>query len=105
MAKADTTSTRAPRGSKPVVQAFFSALNQVPEGQQVVVARAAQIMIRDELTRRRDKAKDAASAARGKSRQPAPAPRRQQAAPKPMPPAKKPGRGRPRRMPETEPVA
>ncbi len=31
MLKADTTPTRAPRGTKPVIQAFFTALDAVPE--------------------------------------------------------------------------
>jgi len=68
MAKAETT-TRAPRGTKPVSQAFFAALESVPEATRSAVAKAAQAMIRDELKNRRDKAK--ADAAKAKARQPA----------------------------------
>jgi ribosome-associated protein len=69
MLKAETPSTRAPRGSKPVSQAFFTALESIPEAMQTAVARAAQVMIRDELKARREKIK--ASAAKEKARKPA----------------------------------
>src|SRR3954469_12039762 len=61
MAKAETTSatTRAPRGAKPVAQAFLAALDSVPEAARSAVAKAAQAMIRDELKSRRDKLKAA----------------------------------------------
>ena len=51
MAKAETTAatTRAPRGAKPVAQAFLAALESVPEAAQSAVAKAAQVMIRDEI--------------------------------------------------------
>ena len=67
MAKAETA-TRAPRGSKPVSQAFFAALDSVPEASRAAVARAAQVMIRDELKLRREKLR--ASAAKEKARKP-----------------------------------
>ncbi len=70
MAKADTASARAPRGSKPVSQAFFTALDSVPEIRRAEIAKAAQIMIRDELKLRRDKAKAAALSAK-QARKPA----------------------------------
>lgn len=75
MAKAETTAaaTRAPRGTKPVTQAFFTALDSVPEATRSAVAKAAQAMIRDELKNRRDKLK--AAAAKEKARRPAPAKR------------------------------
>ena len=60
MLKAETTSVRAPRGTKPVSQAFFSALDAVPEASRAAVAKAAQAMIRDELKTRREKMKAAA---------------------------------------------
>ena len=69
MLKADTTSTRAPRGTKPVSQAFFTALDAVPEASRAAVAKAAQAMIRDELKGRKDKMKVAA--AKEKARTPA----------------------------------
>ncbi len=73
MAKADssTPSTRSPRGTKPVSQAFFAALDAIPDASRAAVARAAQIMIRDELKLRRDKMK--AAAAKEKARKSAPA--------------------------------
>lgn len=69
MPKAETTPARAPRGAKPVAQAFFAALDAVPEAARAAVARAAQAMIRDEARSRREKAK--AAAARAKARKPA----------------------------------
>jgi hypothetical protein len=69
MAKAEITATRAPRGAKPVSQAFFTALESLPDAARTAVARAAQVMIRDELKARRDKVK--AAAIKEKARQPA----------------------------------
>lgn len=68
MAKAETTSSpaRAPRGTKPVTQAFFAALDAVPEAARSAVAKAAQTMIRDELKSRREKAKAAAGKAKAR---------------------------------------
>ena len=68
MARAETTTgtARAPRGAKPVAQAFLAALDSVPEGARSAVVKAAQTMIRDELKNRRDKVK--AAAAREKAR-------------------------------------
>ena len=68
MLKADTAAVRAPRGTKPVSQAFFTALESVPEASRSAVAKAAQVMIRDELKTRREKLKIAA--AKEKARQP-----------------------------------
>ena len=64
MAKAETGTLRAPRGTKPVSAAFFSALDAAPEAQRVAIARAAQVMIRDELRARREKTKAASDRAR-----------------------------------------
>jgi hypothetical protein len=62
MARAETTGTaRAPRGAKPVAQAFLAALDSVPEAARSAVVKAAQMMIRDELKNRRDKLKAAAA--------------------------------------------
>jgi hypothetical protein len=68
MAKAEITTTRAPRGAKPVSQAFFTALESLPDASRTAVARAAQAMIRDELKARREKLK--AAAIKEKARQP-----------------------------------
>ena len=59
MAKTETISTRSPRGTKPVSEAFFTALARIPTASRGVVAKAAQAMIRDELKIQRDKAKAA----------------------------------------------
>jgi hypothetical protein len=107
MAKAETTTIRAPRGTKLVSLAFFAALDAVPEAQRAAIAKAAQIMIRDELKLRREKVK--ATAAKAKARTPAreaPASRKAVVPPvvPPAPvaveaPAPKPAR-KPRRSPE-----
>ena len=68
MLKAETTAARAPRGTKPVSQAFFTALESIPEASRSAVAKAAQAMIRDELKARREKLKLAA--VKEKARQP-----------------------------------
>ncbi len=57
MAKAETSTTRAPRGAKPVSQAFLTALENIPDASRAAVAKAAQAMIRDELKLRREKIK------------------------------------------------
>ena len=80
MLKAETTSTRAPRGTKPVSQAFFTALESVPEASRAAVAKAAQVMIRDELKVRREKMKAATAKEKEKARSPAPAPKTTKAA-------------------------
>jgi hypothetical protein len=56
---------RLPRGTKPVCQAFLSALDSIPEGSRTAVAKAALSMIRDELKSRKEKSK--ASAAKPKT--------------------------------------
>ena len=61
MAKIQTTTARSPRGAKPVSQAFFTALETIPEASRVAVAKAAQAMIRDQMKTQRDKAKVAAA--------------------------------------------
>jgi carnitine O-acetyltransferase len=91
MAKADV-STRAPRGTKPVVQAFFSAVDAIPEASRSAVTKAALLMIRDEMKVQRDKMKATAvkvkaAAAKAKAATPKPAKAPKAAAPK-APPAK-----------------
>ena len=49
--------SRLPRGSKPVSQAFFAALDSIPEGSRSAVAKAALSMIRDKLKLQKEKAK------------------------------------------------
>ena len=68
MAKAETPSTRAPRGAKPVAQAFLTALDAIPEASRAAVVKAAQTMIKDEMKLRKDKTK--AAAAKEKARKP-----------------------------------
>jgi hypothetical protein len=48
---------RAPRGSGPVSQAFLKALESIPAHSQGEVAKAALVLIRDELRGRRDQLK------------------------------------------------
>jgi hypothetical protein len=71
MAKAETGVARAPRGTRPVSQAFFTALDAVPEAQRAAVAKAAQVAIRDELKARREKSKATAAKAKAQPRTPA----------------------------------
>ena len=76
MAKA-AASSRAPRGTRVLTQAFFSAAEEIPEGQRDAVVKAAFASIRDALKEARDKAKaakDKAKAgrpARGRTAEPA----------------------------------
>ena len=86
MLKPATTAARAPRGTKPVSQAFFSALESIPEASRAAVAKAALTMIRDEMKMRREKLRATAAKQRHTSRAAAP----------PKPPAK--------RAPKPEPV-
>ena len=64
MAKAETTTARSPRGAKPVSQAFFTALETIPEASRVAVAKAAQALIRDQIKTQREKAKVGAAKAK-----------------------------------------
>ena len=79
-AEATTSKARAPRGTKTVTQAFFAALDSVPEATRSAVAKAAQATIRDELKNRRDKLKAAAAKAKEKARRPAASARTRQSA-------------------------
>ena len=45
----DTARRRAPRGSRTVSQAFFAALDSIPEPRRQEVAKAAQAAIKEEL--------------------------------------------------------
>jgi hypothetical protein len=57
------------RGAKPLARAFLAALDSVPEAKRSTVAKAAQVVIRDDIKSRREKAK--AAAAKEKARRPA----------------------------------
>jgi hypothetical protein len=67
-----TTASRAPRGTKTLKQAFFSAADSVPEAQRDGVIKAALAAIRDEL--KADKEKARASKARAKAKPAKPMP-------------------------------
>ena len=86
MLKASATANRAPRGTKPVSQAFFSALESIPDASRAAVGKAALAMIRDEMKMRKEKLK--AAAAKDKARAVAAAPAK--AAPAKAAPAKQP---------------
>ena len=68
MLKAAATATRAPRGTKPVSQAFFTALESIPEMSRAAVAKAALTMIRDEMKTRKEKLKVATAKEKEKAR-------------------------------------
>ena len=74
MLKAAATATRAPRGTKPVSQAFFTALESIPEMSRAAVAKAALTMIRDEMKTRKEKLKVATAKEKEKARSAPPAP-------------------------------
>jgi hypothetical protein len=63
MAKA-TAATRAPRGTKVLVQAFFSAAEEIPDSQRASVVKAALAAIRGTLKDAREKAKNAKAKAK-----------------------------------------
>jgi hypothetical protein len=65
--KTDTARARLPRGTKPVIQAFFEALDAIPESLRADVATAAHARIRDEIKAQREKAKLAKTKARGRA--------------------------------------
>lgn len=100
MAMKDDVRARAPRGTKTVTQAFFVALDDVPDNQQTAVANAALAGIRDALKVRKLKAKEAAARTKAKApakskapsaraAKPAPAARRAPPAPTRQPAVKK----------------
>ena len=81
MAIKDDARTRAPRGTKNVTQAFFEALDGIPDNQQAAVAKAALAGIRDEVKARRLKGKEASARAKAKAPAKTKAPARAKAAP------------------------
>ena len=58
MPKASPARARLPRGTKPVMQAFFDALQAIPEHSRAEVAKAAHAGIRDALKAEREQAKE-----------------------------------------------
>jgi hypothetical protein len=66
MAKA-AASSRAPRGTRVLTQAFFAAAEEIPEGQRDAVVKAALALIRDTLKEAREKAKAAKAKAKAGS--------------------------------------
>jgi hypothetical protein len=48
MAKTETAATRAPRGTKVLAKAFFTAAENIPEAQRDAVFKAALSLIREE---------------------------------------------------------
>jgi hypothetical protein len=99
MALAEDKRSRAPRGSRPVTQAFLTALEAVPETSRASVAKAAMLMIRDVLKGQKPLKKPAAAKAKKARAKSAPATKLRKArasakvAP-PEPPAVKKRRGR-----------
>src|ERR1700675_5046849 len=67
MAVKATATTRAPRGTKTLTQAFFSAADGIPETQRDAVVKAAVAAIRDQLKEDREKAKVAKGKAKAKA--------------------------------------
>jgi len=86
MAKA-TSITRAPRGTKILAKAFFTAADEIPEPQRAEVIRAALAVIRDDLKTTREKAAAAKAKAKEKTAK-APASPGRKAASTPKAPAK-----------------
>jgi hypothetical protein len=83
MAMKAASTARAPRGTKTLTQAFFSAADEIPEAQRDGVIKAAIAAIRDQLKDSRDKAKAAKAKARDRAAKAAPV--RRTAARKPAP--------------------
>ena len=67
MAVKATAGSRAPRGTKTLTQAFFSAADGIPEPQRAAVVKAALTAIREQLKDDREKAKAAKAKAKIKS--------------------------------------
>ena len=86
MAVKATAATRAPRGTKTLTQAFFSAAGGIPEAQRDAVVKAALAAIRDQLKDDRKQVKVAKAKAKvkagkaptvGRQKIAAPAPKKQ----------------------------
>ncbi len=76
MAVTDASKTRAPRGAKPVSQAFLGALDSLPEASRAAVAKAALAMVRDKMKIDRDKAKAATAKDKAAAKSTTSAPKR-----------------------------
>ena len=62
-------SSRAPRGTRTVAQAFFQAAEEIPEDRRPDVVKAALSLIRDQIKEAREKAR-AAKQKRSAAKQP-----------------------------------
>jgi len=62
--------SRAPRGTRTVAQAFFQAVEEIPEDRRADVVKAALSLIRDQIKEAREKAR-AAKQKRSGAKQPA----------------------------------
>ncbi len=62
--------SRAPRGTRMVAQAFFQAVEEIPEDRRADVVKAALSLIRDQIKESREKAR-AAKQKRSGAKQPA----------------------------------
>jgi hypothetical protein len=67
MAVKATVSTRAPRGTKTLTQAFFSAAESIPDAQRLAVVKAALAAIRDQIKNDREKSRAATAKARARA--------------------------------------
>jgi hypothetical protein len=109
MAIAEDKRSRAPRGSRPVTQAFLTALEAVPETSRASVAKAAMSMIKEMLKLQKPARMPAAAKAkkaRAKSAAPAKVRKARATSAKvvaPEPPAVKKRRGR--KPADTSPLA
>jgi len=65
-----TSAIRAPRGTKTLKQAFFSAADSVPEAQRGAVVKAALAAIRDELRAGKERARIAKGKLKAKTAKP-----------------------------------
>ncbi len=104
MAAKPTVSSRAPRGTRTLTQAFFSAADGIPEAQRADVVKAAVMAIRDQLKEEREKAKLTKARAKAKGAKTAGTRRRKVADPAPTEqpvtaPVSKTARAKPGRKP------
>jgi hypothetical protein len=109
MAVKATVVTRAPRGTKTLTQAFFSAADGIPEIQRAAAVKAALAAIRDQLKGDREKVKVAKAKAKVKAAKPSSAvgPKLAVAAPKKQPvtaPKRIPAKAKPGRKMTSKPL-
>jgi hypothetical protein len=113
MAVKATATTRAPNGTKTLVQAFFAAADDIPEPRRDAVVKAALAAIRDQIKDAREQQKVAKANARAKAGKAAAGRRPKVASPAPKKQAAAAARGktarakpgRPRASPKPAPQA